>query len=281
MKQRSRAQIRLIVLAFAGLGALLALLLWQGLRRGSAVRVGIPRTPAAYGAAMLLQTPSAQYRCTLGSTAAAVKDALEAGDLDAALLPYELAQSAAGCRICAVAGYDPLLLLTREEEIAGLSDLSGARITLMDALRGTRQERWLRALLRQAEVRCELVYGSEGALMICAAEDAEALLRQNAGWRVCLSFAEAWRKALASNPPAGLCLAVRQDYLDKAGTDYAAFLRALERSMQYSDEKRKKTSAMAAAAGLADSEEMADALYPWLDYVFLTGEQMEAALNAG
>ena len=87
MKQRTPSQRRLLLAAFAGLTLLLAALIWQGVRRGDPVRVGIPKSAEAYGAAMLLQTPSAQYRCTLGSTPEALATALREGQLDAALLP--------------------------------------------------------------------------------------------------------------------------------------------------------------------------------------------------
>ena len=73
MEKGRRGRLPLIAAAFSGMLLLLALLLWQGVRRGSAVRVGIPKAPAAYGAAMLLQTPSAQYTCTLSNFSAVMR----------------------------------------------------------------------------------------------------------------------------------------------------------------------------------------------------------------
>ena len=91
MKQRTAAQKRLLLLAFCALILLLGLLVWQGVRRGDAARVGIPHSVSAAGAAMLLQSPGAQYSCVVGSTAQALAEALEKGDLDAALLPADRA----------------------------------------------------------------------------------------------------------------------------------------------------------------------------------------------
>ena len=282
MKQRTHQQIKYILLAFAGMLAMLFLLLWQGLRRGDAVRVGVPRSAAAYGAGMLLQTPSAQYRCVLGSTALALQDALLAGELDAALLPYELAAAATGCEIRAVLGYEPLAALSRGGPTA-LDALSGQTLALHSALQGGRGERALRKLLRECGIPCDIVYaeGPEGTqVFFCDVDTASTLLREDAALSLCFSLGREWRLRLPSLPPAGLCLVVRQDYLASAGSDYAAFEKALSHAMAYGGEKRKKTVAMAAAAGLADSEETADALYPCCDFRYLTGTDMQLSLRA-
>ena len=119
MKQRTPAQKRLIAAAFAGLLLFLALLLWQGIRRGDAVRVGVPKSAQAMGAGMLLQTPSAQYHCTLGSTPEALATALRQGELDAALLPYETAKSVEGCQLRAVLGEAEPVVEARQRVAAG------------------------------------------------------------------------------------------------------------------------------------------------------------------
>ena len=276
MKQRTIQQRRLLRIAFAALLLLLGLLAWQGIRRGDAARVGIPHSVSAAGAAMLLQSPGAQYSCVVGSTAEALAEALEKGDLDAALLPADRALDMPGVQIRAVVGFAPLVILSDQPEIRRPEDLAGRTLTLDEGLAGTREERALRTLLREAEVRCALVYGAAGDPFACSLDAAAKL---DAPIR--FSLAKAWRQHLSSLPPAGLCLAVREDYLAHAGTDFAAFERALKSAMAYGGDKRKKTVAMVAAAGLAPDEDTADRLYPFCDFVFLTGAEMNAALQAG
>ena len=248
MKQRTANQKRLLLIAFAALALLLGLLIWQGVRRGDAARVGIPHSAAASGAAMLLQSPAAQYSCAVGSTAQVLAAALEKGDLDAALLPAQLASGMDGVEIRAVVGYTPLVILSEQPEINRLDDLAG----------------------------CTLVYGASGDPFACSLDAAAKL-----NTPIRFSLSKAWRQSLGSLPPAGLCLAVRQDYLAQAGTDFDAFERALKSAMAYGADKRKKTVAMAAAAGLAPDEDTADRLYPFCDFVYLTGAEMRAALQAG
>ena len=276
MKQRTAAQKRLLLLAFCALILLLGLLVWQGVRRGDAARVGIPHSVSAAGAAMLLQSPGAQFSCVVGSTAQALAEALEKGDLDAALLPADLALGLTGVRIRAAVGYAPLVILSDDPEIRVLQDLEGRALTLDESLQNTREDRALRALLRAAEVRCAIAYGPAGDPFACSLDTAAGL-----DTPIRFSLSKAWRQNLSSLPPAGLCLAVREDYLAQAGTDFSAFERALKSAMSYAADKRKKAVAMTAAAGLAPDEDTADRLYPFCDFVYLTGAELNAALQAG
>ena len=276
MKQRTTGQRRLLLIAFAALLLLLGTLIWQGIRRGDAARVGIPHSISAAGAAMLLQSPGAQYSCVMGSTAEALAEALQKGDLDAALLPADLALGMAEVQIRSVVGYAPLIILSDDGDLCSLQDLAGRTLTLDEALQNTREDRALRTLLRAAEVRCAVVYGASGDPFACSLDAAARL-----DTPIRFSLAKAWRQNLSSLPPAGLCLAVRQDYLAHAGTDFSAFEKALKSAMSYAADKRKKSVAMTAAAGLAPDEDTADRLYPFCDFVYLTGAEMNAALQAG
>ena len=282
MKPRTRSQIRLIGIAFAAMLCLLALLLWQGVRRGDAVRVGVPKSACAYGAAMLLQAPGAQYSCVLGSTPQALYDALEEGTLDAALLPYALATQAKGCDIRAVLGFESLVVLARDQALLVPHDLHGRALTLPAEMAGTRAERMLRTVLKQNKIDCALAFDSDARadLLCCDIDTAASLMQSDTALRVCFTIGRAWQKTLRSTPPAGLCLVVRQDYLDRAGSDYAAFEKALASAQRYGADKRKKTVAMVAAAGLAKDEALADALYDACDFEFLTDAEMRAALQA-
>lgn len=276
MKQRTTGQRRLLLIAFAALLLLLGTLIWQGIRRGDAARVGIPHSISAAGAAMLLQSPGAQYSCVMGSTAEALAEALQKGDLDAALLPADLALGMAEVQIRSVVGYAPLVILSDDGDLRSLQDLAGRTLTLDEALQNTREDRALRTLLRAAEVRCAVVYGASGDPFACSLDAAARL-----DTPIRFSLAKAWRQNLSSLPPAGLCLAVRQDYLTHAGTDFSAFEKALKSAMSYAADKRKKSVAMTAAAGLSPDEDTADRLYPFCDFVYLTGAEMNAALQAG
>lgn len=276
MKQRTAGQRRLLLIAFAALLLLLGALIWQGVRRGDAARVGIPHSVSVAGAAMLLQSPGAQYSCVMGSTAEALAEALQKGDLDAALLPADLALGMAEVQIRSVVGYAPLVILSDDGDLRSLQDLAGRTLTLDEGLQNTREDRALRTLLRAAEVRCAVVYGASGDPFACSLDAAARL-----DTPIRFSLAKAWRQNLSSLPPAGLCLAVRQDYLAHAGTDFSAFEKALKSAMSYAADKRKKSVAMTAAAGLSPDEDTADRLYPFCDFVYLTGAEMNAALQAG
>lgn len=275
MKNRTAAQKRLLAAAFLLLSLLLLLLLWLGTRPSRRIHAGILQTPQAYGAAMLLQTPAAQYACRLFPDAQALLRALNAGEIDAALLPFEQARAAEGCQIRAVLGYTTLFCFS-DEALSGIADLNGRTLTLPEEMRASREERMLLSLLQAENVHCTLVYGDAGDIFLCGPDRLDGALRQGLDARFSLS--SQWRQIKNNLPPAGLCLAARRDALDSPA--YAAFEQALQNSVLFGREKTKKTVAMAAAAGLATHEQEAARLIDYCQFVFLTGANMSAALSA-
>ena len=276
MKPRTPQQKRILAIAFMVLVLLTALLLWQGVRHGDAVRVGIPKSYAAAGAAPLLQTSAAQYVCTLGSTTAVLQKALLAGDLDAALLPYDMAVSCDGCEIRAILGYEQLLLLGRKEA-AHVQDLDNCTLTLPQKLQDSALARMLTKLFKKEDVICAVRYSddfSEAEWIACGLDDAAVILRAQPEMRICFSLARSARRAL-DTAPYGLCLTVRKDYLQQAGTDYDAFERMLQDAVHYADDKRKKTVAMMASSGIATDETEANLFYPYCSFRYMDSTTLE------
>ncbi len=275
MKKRTAAQKRLLCAAFSLLTLLLCLLIFLGTRPSRRIRAGIWQTGQAYGAAMLLQTPAAQYGCHLFADENALLQSLETGEIDAAILPYELAKAAPGCEIRAVLGYTSLLCVS-QEPLTALRDLDGRTVTLPETERGSRAERMLLSLLREAGITCSIAYGETGDIYLCGLDQLDRALQHGA--QVRFSLSAQWRLLKNNLPPAGLCLAVRRELLDSPSL--AAFEQALQGSVLFGGEKTKKTAAMAAAAGLARSEQEAARLIGYCHFVYLTGAGMSAALNA-
>ena len=276
MKPRTPQQVRILAIAFAVLVLLTTLLLWQGVRHGDAVRVGIPKSYAAAGAAPLLQTSAAQYVCTLGSTTAVLQKALLAGDLDAALIPYDMAVNCEGCEIRAILGYEQLLLLGRREA-THIQDLDNCMLTLPQKLQDSALAKMLEALLKKEDTICSILYSddfSEAEWIACGLDDAAAILRAQPEIRICFSITRSARHAL-DTAPYGLCLAVRKDYLQQAGTDYDAFERMLQDAVHYADDKRKKTVAMMASSGIAADETEANLFYPYCSFRYMDSTTLE------
>ncbi|MBO4836110.1 MAG: hypothetical protein J5564_00275 [Clostridia bacterium] len=267
MERRGRGRILTILCAFLGMLMLLGILLWQGIRRGSAVRVGIPNMPSAWGAVVLLQTPSAQYSCTLGSMPQVLLTALNSGDLDAALLPPDLAARAEGCRVCGVLGGEPLVVLYRGGKVKKLKALEGADLAFSEEAENSRAGEMLKSLIRKNGIRCSGEKNTQA--YACMIGEAQDLLASGEGWQEGFAVSEEWRRRESDPWPEGLCLTVREEYLGDAGSDFAAFTRALDNSVRYAADKRKKTVAMLAAAGLAKSAGEADALYPLMDFYYI------------
>ena len=270
MKPRTPQQIRILVIAFAVLILLTVLLLGQGVRHGDAVRVGIPKSYTAAGVASLLQTSTAQYVCTLGSTTAVLQKALLAGDLDAALIPYDMAVSCESCEIRAILGYEQLLLLGHEKA-AHVQDLNNCTLVVPHKLQDSALSKMMEALFRKEGTICTILYSddfSKAEWIACGLDDAAAILRAQPEMRICFSLTRSARNVL-DTAPYGLCLTVRKDYLQHAGTDYDAFERKLQDAVNYADEKRKKAAAMMASSGIAANEAEANLLYPYCSFRYM------------
>lgn len=289
MKPRTREKKLLLAAALSGLCLVLALLIAVGVWSGDAVRLGLPRSADSYGAAMLLQTHSAQYSVTLGSTAQTVADALKEGSLNAALLPADIAASlnSTDYHIHAVLSYTTLIAVSRKP-LARLDELNGRTLTLSRAQQGSKAESMLKYLLSQADVSAEIVYSDDLAaaaqgeydVMLASLDELHPVLTADASAGACFSLCAQWRALLGSEPPAGLCLVVRADYDLVSGGAYRAFEKGLKDSVAYADEKRKKTVAMAVAGGIAHSEAEADALIDYCTFRFLQDSDMDSAIAA-
>lgn len=268
MKKRTKAQNRLILTAFTALLLLLAMIVAPGLRHNGGVRVGVLKTAQAYGTAMLLQTPSAQYDAVLSADEGALAAALARGELDAAVIPFAAAREIDGGVIRAVLSYENLWCVSAEK-LPDITALAGREVTLSERLRGTRGEKMLMELLTSEGVDCELVYGSAGEVFFT---DLDGLAGETRA--VQFSLGQEWRRIKGNLAPAGLCLVVRE------GVDASALEKALRDSVIFTGEKTKKACAMAAAAGLAKSEAEADKLIGRVAFVYLTGPDMSAAIHA-
>ena len=199
-----------------------------------------------------------------------------AGDLDAALIPYDMAVSCEGCEIRAILGYEQLLLLGRRDAVH-VQDLDNSTLVLPQKLQNSALAKMLEALLRKEDTFCTILYSddfSEAEWIACSLDDAAAILKAQPGIRICFSITRSARHAL-DTAPYGLCLTVRKDYLQQAGTDYDAFERRLQDAVHYADEKRKKTVAMMASSGIAADEAEANLLYPYCSFRYMDPTTLE------
>ncbi|MCQ2453109.1 MAG: hypothetical protein MJ136_00805 [Clostridia bacterium] len=285
MKKKTPAQIRLLCGCFAALILTFAALLAAALGRGEKVRFGVSATPDCYGAAMLLQTPSAQYTVSVGSGDAVLKEALESGALDAAVLRYETFETmdAEKYEVRAVLSYCNLTVLSRDKGIKKITDLNDKKLVLAEDLRGSAEEAMLKKLLGKADVICSIGFGDnlgENDVLLVRPGDEYRAVSADRTLARCFVLSSVWKGLMDSARPAGACLVVSKAYLGKAGSSYNGFMRTLKDGCLYGDEKRKKTVEMCVAGGLARSTEEADYLISTCSFSFLEGDDLAASLQA-
>ncbi len=285
MKKRTHAQMRLLYGCFAALILTFAALLLVSLGRGEKVRFGVTATPDCYGAAMLLQSPSAQYTVSVGSGDAVLKEALESGAMDAAVLRYETFETldAEKYEIRAVLSYCNLTVLSRDTGIHKITDLMDKQLVLAESLRGSAEERMLKKLLEKADVICSIAFGDsigEGDVLLVRPEDEYRAVKAEPALARRFTLSTVWKSLMDTPRPAGACLVVSKAYLSRAGSAYSGFVRTLKSGCLYGDEKRKKTVEMCVAGGLSRSAEEADHLISTCSFSFLEGDELAASLQA-
>lgn len=289
MKPRSKEKKILLTVALSSLSLVLCVMIALGVWMGDAVHFVLPRSADSYGAAMLLQTPSAQYTVEMKNTVADTLAALESGEANVALLPADVAINlkSSDYHIHAVLTYTTLIAVSRET-VLSVKALDGRTVTLSAAHQGSKAEKMLKKLLSDADASANIVYADDLAaaakgdydVIFADIDTLYSVLQADPQASACFSLSTQWRAQLTGEPPAGMCMVVRADYDASAGVSHLMFEKKLRDAVTYADEKRKKTVAMAYEAGLAASEAEANALIDYCTLRFLQDNDMDSAIAA-
>ncbi len=289
MQRPRRVRPVTIVIAFLLLIVLFGGMVFAALHHGEKVRFGLTRGAHAFGAARLMQSASSQYTVKVYDEEEIVLRALDNDLLDAALLSVEAAlQLPDDYEIRGVFSVTDLLAVTEDATVLNIGSLSGRALILPEKLMGSKEEAMLRSLLSDADAAgYTLVYAqdaakayreSPGSVMLVTMDDLQTVLQKAPGAAARFRLSSQWRTAYLSVPPAGYVIAVRRDIIG-TGT-CISFEKALRDSMVYADRKRKKTIAMAVAAGIFDSAETAEQLIDFMSFTYHEGADMDAAMDA-
>lgn len=279
-----------LLIAFMLLAVLLGGMVFAALHQGEKIRFGLVPGAHAFGAAHMLSSSSPQYTCTLYDDEEIVLRALDNQVIDAAMISVEAAlelpEDVYG--IHGVFAVTDLLVVSEDETILNIGSLSGRVLILPETCRGGKAALMLQKLLLEEDCAgYEIRYvknpvaeyqATVGSVLLLPMDDLEDALRQNAALSVRFRLSQQWRASFLSAAPAGYLVVYR---LDKAGTGtFISFENALRDSMTYSDRKRKKTIAMAVAAGIFASEDTADRLIDFMSFSYLEGNDMTASIRA-
>lgn len=289
MSKPRRVRPVILVTAFLLLIVLFGGMVFAALHHGEKVRFGLTRGAHAFGAARMMQSASSQYTVAVYDEEEIILRALDNGLLDAAMISVEAALALPEeYEIRGVFSVTDLLAVASDETVLNIGLLSGRALILPENLAGSKEEAMLHSLLDDADAAgYSLLFARDpaaeylknpGSVMFLPMDDLRAAQQKAPEAMARFRLSNQWRTSYLTVPPAGYVIVCRKDILG-TGT-CLSFEKALRDSMVYADRKRKKTIAMAVAAGLFDSEETAEQLIDFMSFSYHEGADMQAAIGA-
>ena len=210
---------------------------------------------------------------------------------DAALLPAQYLDSLEDGRYTAAAVVCFLNLVGVEngKTVYSAADLSGRRIVMPNTLMGTPEERMLDALLSSAGVPADINYADDEAVsrmaqdrdfdvMMLPADKYAEVFPQGGQLIHTFNLAHQW-SVLLGRPPAGFCLAVRNETMEQRPEDVSDMLSKIKAAVNFLNAKHKKAAVLASASGLGADIDYIRRTIPHCMFEYLDGDAGAEALE--
>ncbi len=264
------------------------------------IRVGSLKGPTTMGIVKLMKDAEAgetanAYEFTMSGTADEIVPLLGKGELDAALVPCNLASvlynnTQGAVKLAGINTLGVLYIVETGEEIQSIADLKGR--TLYSTGKGATPEYALNYVLgmngidpaadltiefksEATEVAAALASGAAEVAML-PQPFVTAALAQNENLRVALSLTEEWDKVNAESALVTGVVVVRKAFIEEHPEAVAAFLEEYAASTAYVNENPAEAGEWIAELGIVAKAPLAAKAIPACNIVMITGEEMKA-----
>lgn len=265
----------------------------------SPVRIGSLSGPTTIGIVNLMNdieqgTNTHDYEFTIATQPDEIAAALNAGELDIALVPANLAailynRTEGGVRVININTYGVLYCLSTDTSITSVSDLSGK--TVITTGQGVTPEYAINYLLEQYGVTdCTLDFKTEGAEVVASLNEdpsqiailpqpaATAAMVQNPDLQAVFSLDDQWSQVSDSRLVTGVTI-VRTDFYEAHPDAVAAFNEAHQNSAVAANSDVEGTAALVVAQGIVGAEPVAVRAIPLCNIDCNTGDDMRSDLE--
>lgn len=269
-------------------------------KTGVTMRIASLQGPTTMGLVKLMQDAEAgltanDYTFAIEGTADAISPLLIQGELDAAMIPCNLAAVLIGrtegaLEIAAINTLGVLYVLENGDTIQSVEDLRGK--TIFSTGQGTTPEYALDYVLSKngidpdADVTVEFrseatevasaMLNDAAAIAVLPQPYVTSVLMQNENVRVALSLTDEWDKVGdGSAMITGVCV-VRREFADEHPEAVAAFLEEYAASTEYVNANPAEAAEWIAELGIVGNAQIAEAAIPACNIVCITGEEMIA-----
>jgi len=282
-----------------GLIVLLILAFIAAVTAVSIIMPSEPAEPLSFGF-----VPEPRAYCTFGLGADAPVDVisyenyedliagLNGDGPDAALLPAQYLDQIEDGRYTAAAVVCYLNLVGVENggSVYSVADLNGRRIVMPEALTGTPEERMLDALLSKAGVTADISYADDDAvsgmaqsgdfdIMLLPADKYATLFPAGGELTNTFNLAHQWSFVFGTRPPAGLCLVVRTETMERRAGDVLNMLSKIRAAVNFLRTSHKKAAVLVSAGGFNEDIDYIRRTISHCMFEYLDGDAETEALE--
>lgn len=266
----------------------------------TAFRIASLKGPTTMGLVGLMRDADSgdarhDYQVTMYGTADEIAPQLLQGEIDAALIPCNLAsvlynKSEGALQIAAINTLGVLYVVTTSEDIQSVADLAGA--TVYTTGKGTTPEYVLNYVLSQNGLQpgrdVTIEYMSEATEVLAAMQLSSgypvAMLPQPyvttaqmqvEGLRAALDMTEEWDKVSPDSALVTGVVVVRRDFAEQNPDALREFLEDYRASTEFVNANTDEAAALVAQYGIVPKEEVAKQALPACNITFIDGAEMK------
>ena len=262
------------------------------------VRIGSLSGPTTIGIINMMDEESdienGDYEFTVSTQPDEIAASLNAGDLDIALIPANLAatlynRTEGGIKVIDINTYGVLYCITTDPSITSVEDLSGK--TVITTGQGATPEYAMNYLLEQYGVTdCTLDFKTEGSEVIASLQAdpnqiavlpqpaATAAMVQIEGMNIAFSLDEAWSEVSDSRLVTGVTV-VRTEFLEQHPNAVASFIVDHHNSVISANTDVEHTAQLVVDAGIVGALPIAQRAIPLCNIDCVAGSQMKTDLS--
>lgn len=263
------------------------------------VRVGSLSGPTTIGIINMMdeQFPieNSGYEFTISTQPDEIAASLNAGDLDIALIPANLAatlynRTEGAIKVIDINTYGVLYCLSTDSSIQSVGSLAGR--TVITTGQGATPEYAINYLLDQYQITdCTLDFKTEGAEVIASLQEnpdqiailpqpaATAAMAQVEGLGIAFSLDDEWSGVTSDSRLVTGVTVVRTEFLEQHPEAVASFISDHHNSVLEADNNVEHTASLVVDAGIVGAVPVAQRAIPLCNIVCITGDQMKTDLQ--
>lgn len=268
----------------------------------ASIRIAGMKGPTTMGMVKLMKdaeegAANSDYQVEMYATAQEILPLLVKGEIDAAMLPANVAsniyaQTEGKVQVAAINTLGVLYVVENGDSIQSVADLAGK--TIYSTGKGNTPEYTLNYILEQngiadqvtveykseaTEVTATMAEAGEGAVAVLPQPYVTIATSQTEGMRVALDLTEEWSKVTPDSQLVTGVLVARTDFIEQNPEAFEQFLADYKASIDYVNANTAEAAQLVADYGIVPKAAVAEKALPACNITYIAGSEMKAALQ--